>query len=209
MCTTKKGCLLATFFVTIGRGLRGKYDKKAALEIIVKAAKQYEAKLNGKTFKIFYQEKGKHKTVQVQFRDIHFLHLTGVQSKLSAKLFYSACLANRLSERDFELDKKGMVQQKLQVLPYLADLLYHNCMIGQFINSGIYIQADYFVGNTRAVLSVGFRNKENGDFPVTLYKEDVRKLTNPTCKVLAIQVKAISEKEYKQYTYLATDRSSK
>ena len=71
------------------------------------------------------------------------------------------------------------------VLPFLHELLYHNCMIGDFIDSGICIKADYFVGNTKAVLSVGFRFGKNADFPVTLYKEDVRKLSQPTNKVLA------------------------
>ena len=50
-------------------------------------------------------------------------------------------------------------------------------MIGNFIDSGIYIKADYFVGNTKAILSIGFRYGKKADFPVTLYKEDVRKLS--------------------------------
>ena len=39
-------------------------------------------------------------------------------------------------------------ERKLLVLPKLHELLYHNCMIGDFINSGIMIRADYFVGDT-------------------------------------------------------------
>lgn len=39
------------------------------------------------------------------------------------------------------------------VLPYLAELLYHHCMIGDFINSGICIRADYFVGDAKIKLS--------------------------------------------------------
>lgn len=97
------------------------------------------------------------KIVQIEFRGNHFLHLTGVKTKLSAGRFYEKCLNHKLSGDDFELDKKGKAQQKLMVLPFLHELLYHNCMIGTFINSGICIRADYFVGNTKAVLSVGFR----------------------------------------------------
>ena len=33
-----------------------KYDKRAALQIIVKAAKEYDTKLNNKHFMIVYQE---------------------------------------------------------------------------------------------------------------------------------------------------------
>lgn len=114
-----------------------KYNKRDALQIIVSAAKEFEIKLKDKHFLIVYQENGKAKTVCVGFRDMNFLHMTGVKTKLSAQQFYSACLDRKLSEKDFELDSKGKVQQKLMVLPYLSILLYNNCMIGSFINSGI------------------------------------------------------------------------
>ena len=181
-----------------------KYDKKTVLQIIINAAKEYEAKLKDKHFLIVYQENGRTKSACVGFRDMNFLHMTGVKAKLSAQQFYSACLDGKLSEKDFEIDNKGKVQQKLTVLPYLAELLYNNCMIGNFINSGICIRADYFVGNTKAVLSVGFRTGKNVDFPVTLYSEDVRKLSHPTNKVLAIFAKDYQQLNYTECTYLST-----
>lgn len=191
-------------FMTYNKGIiMAKYDKKSALQIIIAAAKQYDEKLNNRHFLIVYQEGRDIKTVCVGFRDMNFLHMTGVTSKLSAQQFYKACLNHKLSENDFEIDNKGKVQQKLMVLPYLADLLYHNCMIGDFINSGICIKADYFVGNTKAVLSVGFRYGKNIDFPVTLYKEDVRKLSQPTNKVLAIFAKDYQQQSYCECTYLS------
>ena len=76
-------------------------------------------------------------------------------------------------------------------------------MIGNFINSGICIRADYFIGNTKAILSVGFRYGKRVDFPVTLYKEDVRKLSQPTNKVLAIFVRAYNQQSYTECTYLS------
>lgn len=184
-----------------------KYDKKAALKIIREAAKKYEEKLNDKHFLIVYQEGSDTKTVSVGFRNMNFLHMTGVKTKLSAQQFYEACLDSKLSENDFEIDNKGKVQQKLMALPYLADLLYHHCMIGNFINSGIYIRADYFVGDTRTVLSVGFRTGKKTDFPVTLYNEDVRKLSQPTNKVLAIFSKHYKNQHYDNCTYLAKNQS--
>ena len=180
-----------------------KYDKKTALQIIVNAAKEYELKLNNKHFLIIYQEASETKTVCVGFRDMNFLHMTGVKARLSAQQFYSACLDGKLSENDFEIDDKGKVQQKLMVLPHLSELLYNNCMIGNFINSGIYIRADYFVGNTKAVLSVGFRTGKCVDFPVSLYNEDVKKLSQPTNKVLAIFVKDYYQQSYRECTYLS------
>lgn len=109
----------------------------------------------------------------------------------------------KLLTADFEFDKVGKTQQKLMVLPFLHELLYHNCMIGNFIDSGICIKADYFVGNTKAVLSVGFRYGRKADFPVSLYKEDVRKLSQPTNKVLAIFVREYNQQTYTECTYLS------
>ena len=80
-------------------------------------------------------------------------------------------------------------------------------MIGNFINSGICIRADYFVGDTRAVLSVGFRTGKKTDFPVTLYNEDIRKLSQPTNKVLAIFSKHYKDQDYNNCTYLAKNQN--
>lgn len=180
-----------------------KFDKKKTIEIIVQAAKNYKEYLQDKVFLIIYTENRVTKTVQVEFRDSHFLHLTGVYTKLSAKRFYEKCINQKLSINDFELEKGGKTQQKLMVLPLLHELLYNNCMIGNFINAGIYIRADYFVGNTKATLSVGFRYGKNVDFPVTLYKEDVRKLSQPTNKVLAIFKRDYDQVNYMECTYLS------
>lgn len=50
---------------------------------------------------------------------------------------------------------------------------------------------------------MGFRFGKNADFPVTLYKEDVRKLSQPTIKVLAIFVKDHKKHSYTECTYLS------
>ena len=76
-------------------------------------------------------------------------------------------------------------------------------MIGNFINSGICIKADYFVGDTKAVLSVGFRYGKKVDMPVTLYNENVKILSKPTFKVLAIFEKNYNEEDYRICTYLS------
>lgn len=178
-------------------------SNKEALKIIVEAAKNYDIKLRDKHFLIVYQERNIMKTACVGFRDMNFLHLTGVKTRLSAQLFYSAAVISKLSEKDFSLDTNGKAQQKLAVLPYLHELFFHNCMIGNFINSGIYIKADYFVGDTKAVLSVGVRYGKKVDMPVTLYNENVKTLSKPVYKVLAIFAKNYNESKYDACTYLS------
>lgn len=178
-------------------------DIKTAIKIVTEAAREYEERLNDRHFMVVYQEGTETKTVQFGFRDMNFLHLTGVETTLKAKQFYRACLDHKLAERDIINFTKGKTQQKLAVLPHLADVLYNNCMIGYSINNGIYIQADYFVGNTKAVLSVGFRFGKTVDYPVTLYNGGVRKMISPVCKVLAIFSKAYNDEKYTECTYLS------
>lgn len=180
-----------------------KQNKKKMLQIISKAAHDYEKHLNNKCFLVVFQEGRKIEYVQIGFRDMYFLHLTGVKTKLSAQRFYHACLRGKLAEKDVGFDNNGKVQQKLMVLPYLHDLLYHSCWIGDFVNNGVVIQSDYFIGDTKAVLCVGFRNGKTVDMPVTLYREDVRKMIRPVNKVLGIFVKRYNEVPYSKCTYLA------
>ena len=182
-----------------------RFNKKIAIKIITSAAAEYERYLNRKQFLIVYRNGKEYKYVEVGFRDMNFLHLTGVKTEISAQKFYEYCLTNRLSEKDFDIDKEGKVQRKLMVLPYLHKLLYQNCMIGNFINSGIMIKADYFVGDTKLILSVGFRREHGKDLPVTLYSGDVRKLTNPTNKVVAIFVRSFPDEIYKEQTYISKE----
>ena len=88
-------------------------------------------------------------------------------------------------------------------LPYLHNLLYHPCWIGNFINSGVVIRSDYFIGDTKSAVCVGFRFGKTVDMPVTLYNENVKTLSRPVYKVLAIFAKEYNESMYRTCTYLA------
>lgn len=180
-------------------------SKSEVIKILTKAAKDYETNLLNRDFLIAYQERQTIKFSCVRFLKHNFKHLTGVSSNLPANVFYNKCIDNKLSPDDFQIDSRGKVAQKMEVLPHLGNVLYKNCMIGPFLNSGIQISADYFVGDTRVYISIGIRNdlKGNPDFPVSLYSEDIRKLTSPSCRVIAIFSKFTNVKEYTTCTFLA------
>ena len=57
-----------------------KYDKRTALKIMIEAAKKYEEKLKDRHFLIIYREGKDTKTTCVGFRDMNFLHMTGVKT---------------------------------------------------------------------------------------------------------------------------------
>ena len=129
------------------------------------------------------------------------MHLTGVKTRLSASLFYSACISGKLSEKDFKLDNAGHAVQKLSVLPYLSGLLYNKCLLGEYINSGIYVRADYFAGSTKNTLSLGFESGKKIDYPVTLYNESIKNLVEPIYKVVVVYSKTTGETEFNTVTF--------
>lgn len=181
-----------------------KYNSEQILSIVISAAAAYSEKLLNKHFLIIFQDRNSNNSYrykEIGFRDYNFLHLTGLKTSMSASAFFSAATSDRLSVKQFTTDNKGKCIQKLNALPYLSELLYNHCLIGDFINSGISIRADYFTGDTKAVLSLGFRNGDTVDNPVSLYNEDIRKLTAPTNRVVAIYSKPFDAEKYETITY--------
>ena len=178
--------------------------KNEILSIVLTAAKDYSEKLLDRHFLVIYQDrasKNAYKYKEIGFRDYNFLHLTGLKTDMSASAFFSAATSDRLSVNQFNPDKQGRCIQKLNVLPYLSNLLYNKCLIGDFINSGISIKADYFAGDTRSIISLGFRKGTTVDNPVSLYNEDIKKLSNPTNRVIAIFSKSFDSAYYESTTY--------
>ncbi len=141
----------------------------------------------------------------VGFKAANFKHFTGLHSSLPPDVFYHRLINHMLSPEDFSFDSLGNAQQKLAVLPQLHNLFYSHTLRGVFNRSGIFLQADYAVGNTAGSYSVAFCNGKGYDYPVSLYNEDVRKLTVDTTKVLAVWKRHFGEKTFSENTYHASD----
>lgn len=185
-----------------------KYTKKEAVNRITLTAKSYKEKLAGKKFKIIYQENQNTKECIVIFLPRHFKHLTGVISSLSATNFYKVCIDNKLSLDSFNFDRQGHSHMKLAVLPRLPDLLYNPCWIGRSINNDIYINADYFVGDTKCVLSLGIRENEKYDFPITLKNQSIKENVHKEFRVVKVMMQLLSDNNDWQeiYTYENIDK---
>lgn len=82
-------------------------DIKTAIKIVTEAAKQYDVYLNDRHFMVVYQEGSEQKYVKFGFRDMNFLHLTGIKTTLKAKQFYQVCLDHKLAEKDIVGFTKG------------------------------------------------------------------------------------------------------
>ena len=174
-----------------------KYTKEDAVNILHKSAEKYNEKLSQKKFMLIYQDNltGTVKSSVVTFKPLNFKHLTGIQSEIKPAQFFKACLKKRLSTRDFNFDRQGHAQRKLEVLPLMPEVFYNRCWLGPSINNDIYINADYYIGDTRCVLSIGIRTSSFTDVPVTLKKQSIREVVTKECKVYAIASMPLGDKE--------------
>ena len=182
-----------------------KYSKKEAIAVIQTSAKAYEDKLRSRQFLIAYKEGMDVSFSIIGFGAQHFKHFCGVSSKLSAVKFYENALEGRLSENDISFNSNGTTFQKLNVLPALSRMFYGNALRGDFNRSGLMIDADYFVGQIAVRIAVAFRRGSRYDYPVSLYCEDIRKITERTTKVLAIWRRNFGETDFVENTYASSD----
>ena len=102
---------------------------------------------------------------------------------------------NRLSPTKVRFRKDGVTHLKLAVLSYLAEVLYHKFWIGISLHNDVYINADYFVGDTKNRLSLGIRQTGNKDVPVSLKNQSVRDNVDVLRKVYAVYSKRVGTKE--------------
>lgn len=179
-----------------------KYSKAEAIKIITDAAKAYDKNLCGKCFLLCCESDGIKQFFEFGFQAHNFKHFTGVRcNSCTAKQFYLRALSGRLSERDFDFDVYGNTHRKLAVLPMLPHLFSTPLLYGAFNGSGLYISADYFVGRTKAMISLGLRHSQPYDVPVSLYCEDIRKLSDKAVNVLAVWQREFSVKQYTSACY--------
>lgn len=176
-------------------------DKREAVRIIVSAAKRYKEMLCGKQFLLAC---GDAAFREVAFSARNFAHFTGVKLQgCSAKQFYERATSGRLSASHFDFSSDGNTERKLAVIGQMPGLFHAPLLYGTFLDSGIFISADYFVG--KHCISVGFRAGVPFDIPVTLYNEDIRKLTYQPEKVLAVWEKPIGAERYTTLAYSRTE----
>lgn len=96
-----------------------KTDKKNAIrQDIIDSARVYSQSLAGKVFLYVYGEK----FFEVSFPVDHFLHLTGVETRLSAKDFYKNAKKGKLTNSQFYFDMRHPYANAKKKLPCLKRL---------------------------------------------------------------------------------------
>ena len=99
--------------------MASKTDKKNAIrQRIIDSAAIYSRNLAGKAFLYVYGDE----YFQVSFPVDHFLHLTGVETKLSAKDFYKNAKKGKLTNSQFYFDARHPYANAKKKLPCLKRL---------------------------------------------------------------------------------------
>lgn len=183
-----------------------KYTKEEAQRILCAAAAQYKEKLANRQFLLIYKIQQTYEYEVVSFSPGNFLHLTGIVTEKKPVEFYKLCLKQRLSVRDIGFKTDGNTHRKLAVLGLLPELLYHRCWIGDTLGNDIAIRAEYYVGDTKCVMSLGFRSGRDYDFPITLLNMSIREVTRKEFKIYAIYTKKIGAPAYEpEPAYIEAD----
>ncbi len=190
-------------------------DKRRAIQIITKAAAEYQRELEDQKLLFLYgtaSEVRKHlqagetrlisiKSYEVTFHRHNFQHLTGVRVNSreikSAIHFYEKCLAKRLTENDFSFAGDGSTVQKLGILENMMQIKHNAAMIGDFTDRGPKLYTEKVAGGVCGC--IGFVNDKNTglNVPNTLLKKDIRDVTaSPVQKIYAVFSKSYMAEKY-------------
>ena len=175
-------------------------DKKSAVKIITECAKMYKENFLDRNLMIIYG-KDHYSFMEAAFPKAAYLHLTGVDTKLSAGTFYSKCIGNVLSFNDFSLKNDGTTELKLQILPLVFNPKKNYKIVGEYGNFKQLLRTDKLVGGVHACLGL----VENGGYyvPNTTLREDIRKITEWNARVVMILEKGLNDAQYSEITYVA------
>ena len=181
-------------------------DMKAGIKIIAECAKLYRDQLLDKQLLIVYGSDINHiDSMEIQFKDVHFLHLTGVQvsSRIPAKRFFKLALQSKLPQKELSLKEDGTSVMKLSVLKQTMSIHKLARMVGDYNYAKTYLYTEKLAGTT--ALSLGFVKDERELYvPNTILREDIRDITTrPQQRILAMYIKGEDENAYTQRTYLA------
>lgn len=172
-------------------------NKKEALDIILKCARQYDLHLKDQNIMFVVLNKDKSISYfETFFRDNNFLHLTGVTSPLNSVKFYRACIDNMLSLNQFNF-KDNTTELKLQILNEAMQIDRIAQMVGEFNNSGLSLYTQKVVGTVRVCMGLVKDSSDPFYVPNTVLKTDIRSTTiPPALKIACMLKKPIKEEKY-------------
>jgi len=177
-------------------------NKKDALSIIFNCASAYKENLVHKNLLFITIKENKASFFETTFLPNNFLHLTGLQTKISSLDFFNLALKERLRLQDFEFSTDGTTKMKLLILPSLMNIHTTARMAGDFDYSKSLLVTDKLAGTVTAAM--GFRKVDDIYIPNTALNTDMREITKrPIQKIAAMFIKPKKDEKYSTLTYIA------
>lgn len=185
-------------------------EKKEALQALFTSAELYHRNFENRNLLIIGASSSLNSisAMEASFRDVNFLHLTGVRleakRRLSAGRFFALCLQKRLSPHDFQFAGNGTTEQKLSILPTLfaSGNLSAN-MLGDYHDRRPALITDKLVGNIRCCIGFVYNDGLHTYVPNTVLNTDMRDSIQNKQRILAIYRKPRSEVRYSELIYQA------
>jgi hypothetical protein len=182
-------------------------DKKTALQIIFTCATNYRANLSYNNLLFICGKVNDCTVFQTAFPEQNYMHLTGVETTLTASEFFRDCIDRRLTVDQFSFAANGTTSLKLEILPRMMEIYKEAKMVGDYNESGKFLVTEKIIGGV--TINMGFvRDKNAGNavfyVPNTVLKGDIRNMTaHPQKRVLAIYKKGLQDTKYSDICYLA------
>jgi hypothetical protein len=174
-----------------------------AIRTIHDCAVLYKENLSNKNVLFVTVADSKISHFETLFRPENYLHLTGVDTNLDAKLFFKSALNRKISPSQISLKINGYSSMKLEILPRLMSIHTTARMVGDYNNSRPLLVADKFAGTV--AMTMGFEYAGGHYVPNTAMKMDIRDITLKATrrKIVAIFVKPRNNAFYTHLTYIA------
>ncbi len=190
--------------------------KEKLLKKIIIAKNIYDDKLLDKKFLYIYECSitNREKYLELQFDKRNFLHLIGVETKLSASFFYKKLNSNKMRLEDINVDKNGWAIVKLNIFHKLPTLFSspvqistHNNLLTVNFTSDLLINKPGH--NQIDPIILGIKENEKSGFyvPASLLKRNPVEVTSNPSTVLAIFSKNKKDEKYEILEYKKKDYS--
>ena len=195
-----------------------RYDNETklqqALKVVLKEFENYKKNLIDKSILVIYRNRETKNLdyIIIEFTGSNYYHLTGViykeddgdttKSKHFGSKFYNALEDKKLSASELKI-KDNNTELKIKALPFISSQYRYSNMTGDFNESGLKLQLDKVIGNTKTCLGlrkIGYKKYA----PVSSLYDDTRKYAKISHQIVAVFIKGTAQSQpYKTIKYVA------
>ena len=185
-----------------------------SLKVVIKEFENYKKNMMDKSILVIYRDRETKNLdyIIITFSGNNYYHLTGLvykedngnneKSKHFGSKFYNALKDKKLSVSELKI-KDNNTELKIKALPFVSSQYRYCNMTGDFNESGIKLELDKVIGNTKTCLGlrkIGYKKY----VPASSLYDDTRKYAKISHQIVAIFIKETADLQpYKTIKYVA------